>query len=73
MNRADLLREAGTAALVTEQALNMWDAGDRRGALRLMHQDGAERDWLTMFVGAQEDITAAEADALVDEVAADDG
>ncbi len=72
MNRAELLNEAGTAALVVSKALDMWDAGDRRGALRLMHQDGAERDWLTTFLGAQEGITATEAEALLNDVCSDD-
>lgn len=48
--RAEILEEAGPSAnAAVTQALTRWESGDQLGALRLMYEDGADRDWLFWF------------------------
>lgn len=49
--RAVVLNESGAgSADVTSTAMDLWDGGDKEGALRLMWDDGAGTDWLYEFV-----------------------
>ncbi len=61
--RAEIYEEAGPFAnAAVTGALKLWKAGDRLGALRLMADDGADRDFLFWFarkVGADFDVAKA--------------
>lgn len=69
--RAVVLNESGAgSADVTSTAMDLWDSGDKEGALRLMWDDGADADWLYQFVAL---VTGSDRDhRLVRDLAAEE-
>ncbi len=50
--RTRILDEAGQSADgPTAKALDLWEAGDREGAVLAMWRDGADADWIDRFTG----------------------
>lgn len=48
--REQIFEEAGDSAnAAVTQALTRWESGDHIGALRVMYEDGADREWLASF------------------------
>lgn len=65
--QAVTMTDAGSAADVVQQAEKLWAAGERRGALKLIWDAGADREWLATFAAGQ-GLSDDAADLLVERV-----